>query len=214
MSKKEFDPTKVLYVDIEKVIPNTWNPKEENTPEYFKIKQSIETNGMRGAIAVREHPTTKDYYEIIDGKQRHTAAKELGYKQIPVYNEGQVDEEAKELTIWWQQQVPFSRILEAYLVTSMADEFGQENLNLPYSEAQYKEFDDLANFNFDEYKDEEFKEDENGLVTFSVKLTKQDFEIVHGALNQIISESDTKIDLAEALVQAMAVVKVDQEGEE
>lgn len=187
MSHKDFDISKLKRVDITKVVPNSWNPKEENTPEFQKILQSIKQKGLRGAVVVRTHPTTKGYFEIIDGQQRYTAAKALNYKEIIVYDEGEVDEkEAKELTIWYQQQVPFSRITEAYLVTEMADEFGLEELELPYTEKEFTEFKELADFNFGQYNtgDDENGDTQNidGTVTMSVKLSKEDYEMVKSVI--------------------------------
>jgi hypothetical protein len=199
MPELKFDKDKVLNVPIEKVVPNSWNPKDEDTKEYLKILDSVKLKGLRGTIVVREHPYTKGFYEIIDGQQRYTAAKELKYKTINVYNEGIVsDQEAQELTIWYQQQVPFNRITEAYLVTQMVTDFGIEAIELPYTPAEIDEFKELANFNFDLYKPEPFQDNDDGTVTFTVKLTKAQHETVKTALDKYVEEN--KSSTAEALV--------------
>lgn len=197
----KFDKDKVLNVPIDRVVPNGWNPKEEGTREYQKVLDSVRAKGLRGTIVVREHPHTAGYYEILDGQQRYTAAKELNYKDINVYNEGQVEEkDAKELTIWYQQQVPFNRITEAYLVTQMVEEFGLEDVVLPYSEAEIAEFKELADFNFADYEQDGKKEDAQGLVNFSLKLTKEQHSLVKEALLEYgkdheCSESEALVDL-------------------
>lgn len=197
---KDFDPDKLIKdVDIDKVVPNGWNPKEENTKEFQKIVESVKLKGLRGAIVVREHPHQKNYYEIIDGQQRWGAAKANGYTKVVVYNEGQVDEkEAKEMTIWYQQQVPFQRITEAYLVDSLVQEFGLEAVELPYTEKEIEDLQDLAKFNFDEFKEEEFKEEE-GFVTFAVKLSQYQYDVVDKGLKALAKENGQTT--AEALVE-------------
>jgi hypothetical protein len=150
---KQFDLKRVIKVPIENIRVNTWNPKEPDTPEYEKIKKSIKINGLKGFIAVRLNPQNGIDYEILDGHQRFTAAKELNYKEVYVYNEGEIDDKtAKEYTIWWQQQVPFDRIQEASLVNELIKEYGDYE-SLPYSDAEINEMKMLSEFSFEEYED-------------------------------------------------------------
>lgn len=145
----QFDPKKVLLVQIEKVRPNTWNPKASNTEEYEKIKEGIRLKGLLLPVVVREN----DGYEIIDGEQRWTACNELGFKDVAVYNLGKIsDKESKELTIWFQQQVPFYEIELASLVKKMVEEYGK--LDLPFTDEQISNYIKLDEFSFDEYNKE------------------------------------------------------------
>jgi len=192
MAVVDFEPNKLKEVDIEKVIPNTWNPKEKDTKEYKKVLDSVFKKGLRGAIVVRKHPTKTGYYEIIDGQQRYTAAKELGYEKVYVYNEGVVDDkEAKELTIWYQQQVPFERITEAYLVNGMVEAYGVDAVELPYSDKEIAEFESLAKFDFDQYKNEEPQDKLDGdIKTFKVVVGNDAYEIIMKAINKIKVDND------------------------
>lgn len=192
MGQVDFDPKKIKKVDINLVVPNTWNPKDKKTKEYDKVKESIFQKGLRGFIAVRNHPTEEGKYEILDGEQRWTAASELGYEEIHVYNEGVVtDKEAKELTIWWQQQVPFERIAEAHLVSDLVKEFGIDVVELPYTVKEIDEFKTLAEFDFGQYVDSSPTDDLEGDVkTFKVVMGKEAYEIVMKAINRIKAEND------------------------
>ena len=89
---KDFDPTKILKVQIDKVEPNDYNPKEKDTPEYRNVVKSIQLNGLKQPIFVRE-VDGNDNFVIVDGEQRWTAANELGYKEIYIYNLGKISEE-------------------------------------------------------------------------------------------------------------------------
>lgn len=147
----DFDPKKLKKVKISEVRVNTWNPKEKGTKDYEKVKESILVNGLRGAIVVREN----DGYEIVDGVQRFTSAEELGYEEIYIYNEGKLsDAEAKALTIWWQQQVPFDTIMEAKFITDLVLEAPQLSRELPYTELQLDDMRDMAQFDFSQYNTE------------------------------------------------------------
>ena len=44
--KRDFDPSKVKKISIDKVRPNTWNPKEKDTIQYEKVKQSVKEIGL------------------------------------------------------------------------------------------------------------------------------------------------------------------------
>ncbi len=142
-----FDQAKLAIVGIDDVYPNSWNPKEEDTEELAKVVKSIASNGMRMPVIVREREVG---YEIIDGQQRWTACKRLGFTQVPIYNEGQIDDKlAQELTIWYQVQVPFSRIDEAFLVQGLVDTYA--DVNLPYTESELSMIEKLVKYemNFD-----------------------------------------------------------------
>ena len=184
--ENNFDLTKVKVVPIEQVRPNTWNPKPKGGKAYEKVKQSIATNGLKSTIAVREN----DGYEIIDGEQRWTACLELGFKKILIYNEGEVtDQEAKQLTIWWQQQVPFDPMDEAFLVADMADEFG--DLELPYDIEEIEEMKALANFSFDEYSDKEPSAPADSDVrTLALVMAKDKYDLIVGALDAVIHQEE------------------------
>ena len=67
MKKFEFKKENLLKVDIDKVHPNSWNPKEPNTKEYENVKKSLEINGYAQPILVIEDG---DGFEIIDGQHR------------------------------------------------------------------------------------------------------------------------------------------------
>ena len=191
MAVVDFDPSKISKVNIDLVIPNTWNPKEKDTKEFKKVKESIFNKGLRGFIAVRNHPEKEGHYEIIDGEQRHTASKELGYEEVHIYNEGNVDDkEAKELTIWWQQQVPFEQIQEAYLITDMLKEYQIDNIELPYTEAEIKTFENLAKFSFEDYNQENPNDDEKDRNTLKISLMQEQYEIVMKAIKSVQQEND------------------------
>lgn len=146
---RDFDPDKLKKVSIADVRVNTWNPKEKKTDEYENIKLGIKQKGVMTPIAVREN----NGYEIIDGEQRFTAVSELGYKEVWIYNEGKVsDPEAKELTMWYQQQAPFDSVQEAKFITQLKLEV--PNIELPYTETQLIDMEALSNFDFSQYSTE------------------------------------------------------------
>lgn len=154
----EFDPNKIERVSIEKIKPNTWNPKPENPPEMEKIKRSLEINGYAQPILVRK---VEDGYEILDGQHRYLAAKELGYEELYIYNAGEVnDEEAKAMTIWMQTQVSF----DDQLLAPLAMELKRLDMELPYSDKEMIKFENMLAFdmNTGETKEDETPEvDEN-----------------------------------------------------
>lgn len=184
-NNKDFDPTKIEKVAIDDVEPNDYNPKEKDTPEYRNVVESIRVNGLKQPIFVRE-VDGNDKYVIVDGEQRYTAAKELGYGEIYVYNLGKISEaEAKSLTIWFEVQVPFMEIELAPLVV----ELNELNFTLPYTDRQIEDFENLVKFDFNEaYKDEEpiGDEEEIKLKNFTVKMTPEQMEVVQDAIKMVV----------------------------
>jgi hypothetical protein len=192
MGKIDFDLSKIKKVKIDEVRVNSWNPKKADTPEFEKVKKGIKLKGLRGAIIVRENPNDISTYEIIDGHQRYTASKELGFKELYIYNEGNIsDKEAKELTIWYQQQVPFDRIDEAYLFNELKIEFN-DLLELPYTEAEEIEMQELANFDFSQYDPNAYTEptDEDGVKTLKLVLNEEAYNVIMQAIKKAQNEAD------------------------
>ena len=141
---------------------------------------------MRDPIIVRE---VDGHYEVIDGEQRYTAAKELGYKEIYVYNEGQMSEkEAKALTIWYQVQVPFNDIDLSHLVIELAD----LQIELPYTDGEIADFRNMADFDFSQYKDtsEDVNQDDS-IKTLSIKMMEDQYAVVMDTIKHVMNETDS-----------------------
>jgi hypothetical protein len=189
VERLEFKKEQIKEVNIDEVRPNTWNPKDKDTEDYRKVKRGIQLKGQRLPIIVREN----NGYEIIDGEQRWTACKELGYKKVIIYNEGQLsDKDAKELTIWYQMQVPFNEIELANLVKDLSQ---YEDLEIPYNEEEIKEMCELSGFSWEDYnKDKEIKEEnKEELRTIIVTVTESQYEIIAKALAHVKEQNDLQM---------------------
>lgn len=190
MAKHEFDFNldKLKMVDINDVRPNEYNPKNSDTKEYKNVVKSLKTNGLTIPIIVREDPDNEGKYIIIDGQHRYLAATELEYSQIPIYNEGIIDDaKAKQLTIFYQVQVPFSEIDLSYLVVELAN----LEMELPYTEQEIADFRNMAEFDFDYNREEpEHNDDDDGLVPYSIRMTQDQLEIFKRAIDIIKEDND------------------------
>lgn len=145
----KFDPSKIKVVGIDEVRPNSWNPKDKDTEEYKKILEGIRLKGLRLPIIVREN----NGFEILDGEQRWTACKELGFEKVIIYDEGQIsDKEAQELTIWYQQQVPFNEIELAKVIKGLASQYN--DLELPFTEEQIQNYIKMEDFDWNQFNQE------------------------------------------------------------
>lgn len=183
-NSKDFDPSKIKKVKIDEIEPNGYNPKEKDTDEYKNVVRSIKLNGLKQFIFVRE-VDGNDKYVIVDGEQRYTAAKELGYEEMYIYNLGNIsEEEAKSLTIWFEVQVPFSSIELAPIVM----ELKRLDMELPYTDDEVMKFGELLEFDFNDYETEEPNFDELGdekMKTLNIKMTEAQFKIVKEAIDTV-----------------------------
>lgn len=189
MENKDFDPSKIIKVPIDKVEPNDYNPKEKNTKEYKNVVESIRRNGLKQPIFVREVDGNEKYV-VVDGEQRLTAANELGYTEIYVYNLGKIsEEEAKALTIWFEVQVPFSEVELAPIVV----ELNKLDITLPYTDEEIVTFEKMTQFDFDTAYNEEgpqTNELDDEMKTLNIKMTPEQFETVDGAMKYIMEQED------------------------
>lgn len=192
-----------MVVPISQVRPNSWNPKDKNTKEFEIVKRSLETNGLRLPVVVRENKDGDTLYEIIDGEQRWTGWGALGNDTVLIYNEGEVDDQkARELTIWYEQKVPFNEVKLAQLVSEMV--LNYKDLNLPFPKEMIDDMVEMVKFDWDAYsvnKDNnpEQKEDEE-FRTLSVTCTKEQYEIIQSAMEKMRSVAeDNELSEARAL---------------
>lgn len=171
---KDFDPTRVEIVDINKVRPNGWNPKLKDTAEYHKVVESLQVNGFKLPIMVRE---VDDGYEICDGEQRWTAAKELGFEKIYIYNLGNIsEEEAQGITIWMEENVPMSDLLLAPLIV----ELNELNMQMPYDEDEVNDYKNMLSFDFVE----------DNRPSLTVKCTPGQYENITGTIKKYMGENN------------------------
>lgn len=69
----------IVYVPIDFVKPNSYNPNRQEDREFELLKQSMREDGFTAPIVVQ-----KDTNEIVDGEHRWRAARDIGIKEIPV----------------------------------------------------------------------------------------------------------------------------------
>lgn len=185
MAKTEYDKDRLVIIPIDSVKANPWNPKDKETKEFRQVVRSLELYGFRQPILVRE--SDNDKYEILDGEQRYTAAKELGYTDVPVYNLGKIsDTEAKAATIWMEVQVPFNEIDLSHLVV----ELDEANIALPYTEAEIADFKHMSEFSFDNFDDDNEDFDDSDVKTFKVLLGDEAYQIVTKAVKKVQEDND------------------------
>jgi hypothetical protein len=203
-NKIAIDLSKLQVVPIEQVRPNSWNPKDKDTKEYQDVKASIERKGLYGFIIVRENEKDGVPFEIIDGEQRYTACKELGYEKILIYNAGVVDDRtAQEDTIWMQVQAPFNELSLAKLISKMVEDYG--SISTPYSQKKIEEMQELAKFSFDKYTQTSTKPPQmpsgDLLKTFSVQMPSDKYDILQNALDKArkaVKEESPDLDVNDA----------------
>lgn len=167
-SKEEIEQG-ILWVDVEQIRVNDWNPKLKRSEEYLKVKESVELNGQVQPIIVREIGEDEVKYEILDGEQRFTALRELGEEKIWILNLGKVaDEEARASTIWLEQAVPFDDAMLGELLIEL-----QNKVELPYSDEEIELIAGVQLNSDDEEEDEE-EEVKPNTTSFRLEIAKTD----------------------------------------
>ena len=184
MALANYDPKNIKKVKIDEVEVNDYNPKAKETKEYQNVVKSLRINGLQQPIMVRE---LNGKYVIVDGEQRYTAAKELGFEEIYIYNFGEIsDEDAKATTIWMEVQVPFDQIDLAPIVL----ELHEQGFELPFTDLQLDDFKHIAEFDFDSYVAEDNLpvKNDNSEKTYQIKikLSKEQLDEINEAIKAMV----------------------------
>ena len=183
----KFDASKVLQVPLDAVKPNDYNPKEKGSDKQKNIRRGLEQKGLLMPIFVR---STKNGYDIVDGEQRWTSLRDAGNDKALIYDLGEItDQEAKEMTLWFEEQVPFDRVLQAELVKSMTETY--DNLQLPYLDDEVENMIKILEYNPDELIDEEFDDPTNSdFQTLKISMTPDQYEIVMEVIKYVKDDLD------------------------
>lgn len=80
----------IQSLDPRRLKPNPFNPNHVDPKSYSKLRKSIEELGFASAVVVRE--LTDGSLQILGGQHRTEIAVEIGLKEIPVLNLGQIDD--------------------------------------------------------------------------------------------------------------------------
>jgi len=88
-------------IPVEKIVPNEWNPNEQDPETFDLLVESMKTDGVLRDILVR-YFADRDEYEIVQGEWTWRAAKVNGIKElwaIVATPEEIDDDKAKELSV-------------------------------------------------------------------------------------------------------------------
>lgn len=102
MAQRELEshPEGFITVRVEDCHPNPWNPNKMDAFTYSKVIDSLVTYGFIDPLTIRPHPAHAGQWQIIDGENRWSGAKDLGIEEAPAFNLGPIDDQrAMKLTI-------------------------------------------------------------------------------------------------------------------
>ena len=101
MAKKEIvknnvvlDNLDVIYVNVNDIKPNAYNPNRQSEHEFELLCRSIEEDGFTTPAVVRKQDMV-----IVDGEHRWRAAQSVGMLEIPVVLVEMTDEQMKIATL-------------------------------------------------------------------------------------------------------------------
>lgn len=110
----------VRIIAIEKIEPNTWNPRKMEENSYNALKKSINDKGFKSIILVRKH---EDKFQIIDGEHRFKVLKELGNTHIPAIVVEESDKEARIQTLTFNVQAEDDAIQLSELLKELTTKY-------------------------------------------------------------------------------------------
>lgn len=182
----------LLWVTLEELRPNPWNPNVMDPEMYAKETESIKKFGMAQPITARK---TESGYEIIDGENRWKVLGDLKRKYAPVWNLGWVDDPtAKQLTIVLNETKgsPEKQKLSELLKDLLSSETTDELLTvLPFSKEKFNELVDVPAFNWEEFESQEPKRSEDSWVERIYRLPLDAAKVLDEAIARAKEEDDT-----------------------
>jgi len=204
MEEKRIEENHMEWVDINLVIPNSYNPKDtdSNNDRYQSIVAGIKEMGMNSPVDVRE--IAGGYYEIIDGFHRWKACKEeCGYTRIPISSWGKIsDDQAKKITILKEKaRVPLDLIKTSHILNQLAQDTSLDKLalQLGYKLPELQEDIKLVSFNWKDYDktknggsgDGGVENTPNEIRTLSIVTTLEQYQVIQQAIEKAKKAGET-----------------------
>lgn len=175
-------------VPVDSVFPNPWNPNRMDDAMFEKTKNSLQRFSQSSPLICRE---ISRGYEIIDGEHRWRAAKDLGRKEVAIWNLGEMDDAAaKQMTIMFNELRGHPDIDSlSELVAELDKELGRVTLveNLPFTEQQIENMIDTLHFDWNTFEAEDEAEQLAGkkdIVRMNFFLTQEQHEEVQYAFRK------------------------------
>ena len=82
MNKEKNNTLSIVYVPVDEIKKNEYNPRKHNKEKLNQLKKSIKEHSLVDPIIINSHPSRINI--IIGGEMRWKACKELGYREVPV----------------------------------------------------------------------------------------------------------------------------------
>jgi len=193
-------------VDIKKLTPNEWNPNEQSDFIYLREKRSIEKFGFVLPVLVRE---VGDKLEIIDGEHRYRAMREIHAEGIDIFTTPEKDHKipkgkinvknlgavsdvaARQMTILMNElHGEADTIKKSELIKGLSSEIEFADLAelLPFPEDELKNYIELADFDWEDYKSGEDTRppDDEKWVTLKFRMAQDQASIIQEAIERLV----------------------------
>ena len=195
---KKINLLETEMLNIDEISPNDYNYNQMDSETIYFLEREIKKHGFFQEILVRPEKNGKGVkYTIIDGEHRWKAMKNLGSKTIPAKIYDCSDEEAMALTINMNEIKGKGDTLKlAGLINQVGKEKNLDELSdvLAFSKDRIVAHQNLVNFDWDSYDEEEKKKRDKILEKkdnkldklndgFGFKLREDEHELLEKALN-------------------------------
>jgi len=177
----------ILTVDINLVHPNPYNPNVVEDSVFEQLKKNIIQEGLIGAIVVRDDKEKSGEYVIIDGEHRWRAAKDVGYKEIPIIVLDRKLPDAMIATINFNKlRGELDTIKLAEVIHELNKTYSTEELEdrLGYTSEELLGMEELLQYDFENVEEKPIKlsSTTQSEYTFEVVLSAVQYKTIEGAL--------------------------------
>ena len=193
-------------VSVDDLFPNDWNPnvmpKEAMKKLKVNIQDTVEATGTIPPVVTRNHPDKEGQYEIIDGYHRTEVMKQIGYKQVPFCNMGDVSKvRAMKLTETLNHlrgendPVKYVEFLDTMIKEGESlvelEKFLPDTVDDMQTllESNNIRLDDvsISGGKLDDVEEDDEEQDENTWVELKFKVAKPQAEIIEAEIGRIAS---------------------------
>ena len=200
----------VKLVKASEIRLNDYNPNVVSPGLLDELEKRIREEGFLQPVLLRRiEPQDGKKYEMIDGEHRYeVAVNRIGYKELPAVIVDKDLPNAMIATINMNKlRGEFDTLKLAEVIHELHKTYSLEELEtkVGYTEEELTGLEDLLEFDFDQYDEEEIKLDEQTPENyqFEVLLTEKQYRIVEKAL-ETAGEEDNAVGVTKICLDYLA----------
>lgn len=182
-----------------------WNYKEDDADKMQKLIENIRRNGLIENLIIRDHPTIKGRYEVVNGNHRLEAlrtleAEDIQFSEAHCYYTGDITLQAAQRIAIETNETRFSSndMKMAKVISSILEKYEptEAERTMPYSAEQLESMSKISKMEWEEIPSQLDIVRSEGEKVIKLEVSRETYDKIHAIITQEDEESADSVKIA------------------